>query len=81
MMRTLRIYSLNFHIQHTAVLIVFITLYTTSLVLIYLITGSLYLSESSYLLISLTDFFPPPDSLPFDNHMFVLCIYTSVLLC
>ena len=43
-MRTLRIYSLNnFHIQHTTVLIVFIMLYFTSLVLIYLIIGSLYL--------------------------------------
>ena len=43
-MRTRRIYFLNsFHIYHTAVLTVVIKLYVTSLVLIYLITGSLYL--------------------------------------
>ena len=40
-MRTVRIYSLNnFHIEHTAVFIIFIMLYITFLVLIYLITGS-----------------------------------------
>ena len=43
-MRTLRIYYLNnFHIQCTAVFSIFIMLYITSLILIYLITGSLYL--------------------------------------
>ena len=43
-MRTLRIYSLNnFHLQHPALLITFIILYITPLVLIYLLTGSLYL--------------------------------------
>ena len=40
---TLRIYSLNnFHMQPRAVLIIFVTLYIVSLVLIYLMTGSLY---------------------------------------
>ena len=44
MMRTLRIYSVNnFHIQHWAVLIIFIMLCIISLVLIYLIIGSLCL--------------------------------------
>ena len=33
----------NFHMQHIAVLIIFIVLYIISLVLIYLKTGSLYL--------------------------------------
>ena len=43
-MRTLRIYSLNScHIEHTAMFILFITLYMTSLVLTYLITGILSL--------------------------------------
>ena len=43
-MRTLKIYSLNnFHIQCTAVLIIFIMLYITFLALIYLITGNWYL--------------------------------------
>ena len=40
-MRTLRISSPNnFHIKHAAVLIIFTMLYITSLVLLYLITGS-----------------------------------------
>ena len=43
-MRTLRIYIFNnFHILHTAVLIIFIMLHIISLILIYLISGSLYL--------------------------------------
>ena len=42
-MRTLRIDSLNFHIYHIAVLIIFIMLYITSLIFIYLIPRSLYL--------------------------------------
>ena len=42
-MRTLRIYSIrNFPICHTAVLTIVITLYIIPLVLIYLITGSVY---------------------------------------
>ena len=41
-MINLRIYSLSLHIQHTAVLIILIMLYITSLVLIYFINGSLY---------------------------------------
>ena len=51
-MRFLRNYSLNdFHIWHTAVLIIFIMLYITFLLLIYLMTGILYL---------LTAFIQPP---------------------
>ena len=43
-MRTLRVYSLNsFQLYHAAVLTLLIMLYITSLVFIYLITGSLYL--------------------------------------
>ena len=43
-MRTVKIYSLNhFHLRHKAGLIIFILLYTTLLVLIYLVPGSLYL--------------------------------------
>ena len=43
-MRTLRIYSLeNFPICHTAMLTIVTMLSITALVLIYLITGSLYL--------------------------------------
>ena len=43
MMTTLRIYSLNyFCTYHTAVFITFIMWQVTSLVLIYLLTGSLY---------------------------------------
>ena len=43
-MTTLRIYSLNsFPIYHTAVVPIAIMLYITSLGLMYLITGSLYL--------------------------------------
>ena len=43
-MRTLRIYSLNnFHIEHSAELIILIMLCITSLVLIDLITGSVFL--------------------------------------
>lgn len=42
-MRALRIYSLDkFHIKHTVVLTVCLMLSITSVVLIYLITGSLY---------------------------------------
>ena len=44
-MRTLRIYSNNFHIKCTAVLIILVMLYITSLVLIYLIIGSSYLPK------------------------------------
>ena len=55
MMKTWRIGSLNFHIQCRAVLIIFIVLYITSLVLIYLIIGSLYL---------LTTFIQPPTCSP-----------------
>lgn len=55
-MRTLRSYSLtSFHIYHTAVLATVTMLYIASLIVIYLMTGSLYL---------LTTFFhfplPPP---------------------
>ena len=43
-MRILRIYSFNnFHMQHTAALITVTMLYITFLVLIYFITGSVYL--------------------------------------
>ena len=43
-MRTLRVYSLNnFHRYHSAVSATVIVLYVPSLVLMYLITGSLYL--------------------------------------
>ena len=43
-MRTLRTHSLNFHVLHAIVLIIFIILLIMPLVLIYLVTGSLYLS-------------------------------------
>ena len=53
-MRTLRIYSLNnFHVYFIALLTIVIILYITYLVLIYLITGSLYLLttfKSTYVL-------------------------------
>ena len=43
-MRTHKMYSLNsFPVYHTAVLPIVMMLYITSLVLIYLITGNLYL--------------------------------------
>ena len=42
---------------------------------IYFVTGNLYL------LISLTYFTHPPPLLPSGNHLFVLCIYDSVLFC
>ena len=41
-MRVLRMHSLNFPVYHVAVLSLIITLYVTSLVLIYLIIGRLY---------------------------------------
>ena len=68
-MRTLDL--LNFHIKHTAVLIIFITLCITSLVLIYLIIGSLYL------LIAFVQFplSPPPGS---GNHKSDLFFYEFV---
>ena len=62
MMRTLRSYSLNnFPIYHTVVLLIVITLYITALVLVYLITGSIYL---------LTTFFqfPLPPRTASSNH-------------
>ena len=69
MMRTLRIYSRNnFAMYHTAVLTVVIMLYTTSLVLTYLVTGSLYLL-TTFLLFPLP---PPPAS---DNHKSDLFFY------
>ena len=42
-MSTFRIYSLNFCIYHSAVLIIFIMLYIIPLVLIYLTMGNFYL--------------------------------------
>ena len=51
MIGTLRTYSLNFSMCHTALLIIVIMLYITYLVLVYLITGIFYL---------LTNFIPPP---------------------
>ena len=68
-MRTLRIYSLyNFPMYHTAVLAIVIMLYITSLVLIYLITESLYL---------LTTFlqFPLPSFPAIGNHKSDLFFY------
>ena len=41
-MRTLRISTLNFHIQYSAVLIIFIMLYIMNLVLTYTVTRNLY---------------------------------------
>ena len=70
-MRTLRIYSLNnFPIYHTAVLIIFI-MYITSLVLIYLITGSLDL------LTAFIQFLLPPPSAS-SNHKSDLFFYEFV---
>ena len=43
-MRTLRTHSLNFHVLHAIVLVIFIILLIMPLVLIYLVAGSLYLS-------------------------------------
>ena len=78
-MRTLRIYSLNhFHILHTAVFVIFIMLYFMSLVLIYLVTGSLYLL-TTFIQLCLP---PPPAS---GNHKsdlfceFVCFIYLVAL--
>lgn len=65
-MRTLRVYSLNnFQLYHTAVLTLLIMLYITSLVFIYLITGSLYL---------LTTFLqvPPPPTPP--QNIFIISV-------
>ena len=43
-MKTFKIYSLNnFHVKYIAVLLIFITLDIMSLVLIYFITGNVYL--------------------------------------
>ena len=53
---------------------IFPTLYISYLWLIYFAMGSLYL------LISLTYFSPPPNSLSSGNHLFVLCIYDSFCL-
>ena len=69
-MRTLRIYLLNFHTQHTAVLIIFTKLYIPSLVLMYHIIGSLYL------LTHLPPFLSPP-TLPC-NHKSDLFFYEFV---
>ena len=57
-MRNLRIYSVSsFHLYHTAKLPVFTMLYIILLVLIYLITRSLYL-------LAFFLHFPPPQTLP-----------------
>ena len=57
-MRSLRIYSLNFPIlYHIAVLTIGITVYITFLVLMYLITGNLYLL-TTFLQLLLP--YPPP---------------------
>ena len=71
-MRTLRIYSLNScHILHPALFTIFIMLCITALVLIYLITGSLYL---------LTTFiqFPLPPPPASGNHKPDLFFYEFV---
>ena len=71
-MRTLRIYSLNnSHKKHTAMSI--IMLYITSLVLVYPITASLYLS-TTFIQFSL------PLTLASGNHKSALFFYKFVCL-
>ena len=71
-MRTLRIYYLNNgHKEHTAMSIIFIMLYITSLVLVYPITASLYLS-TTFIQFSL------PLTLASGNHKSDLFFYKFV---
>ena len=75
MIRTLRICSLkSFHIQRTAVLIIFITLYITFPVLTYLLTGRLY-PFTSFLQ------FPSTHSLPLGTtHLISFSVCVCLLL-
>ena len=70
-MRTLRIDSLNFHVKHTAVLTVVSMLCIMSLVLIYLITGSLYILTT---FIQFPHYSPPPHH----NHKSDLFLWFAV---
>ena len=78
MMRALRIFSNSFHIQNTTVLIVFIMLYVTSLVFIYLVTGSL-----QYLLTAFIQFLlsrSPISGSHKSDLFFYVCLFVCLFL-
>ena len=62
--------------HHTKIILtIFSIMYMSCPLLIYFVSGSLYL------LISLTYFFPPPTSIPSSNHLLALQIQNSFSFC